>query len=204
MTTSDIVRPPPRRLHGRRQQITDAAISLFHERGYEHVSVSDLAEAAELSVGGIYRYISSKTDLLVMACEGLYGDLRERLVDATADLTDPAEALEVAMLLYLRACADSRVLILMLYREYRSLPPVDRQRFIAREGAIADAFADLVRAGLRAERFWPCDPQVIAHDIVLLGHLPALKGWSLGDRLPATDLSEQQADLLLRALVIPP
>ncbi len=204
MTTPDLIPPPSRRNGERVEQITAAAIALFHERGYERVSVSDLAEAAELSVGGIYRYIRSKTDLLVMAIEGVYGDLRERLVDAAADIDDPAEALEVAMRLYLHACEESRMPILMLYREYRSLPPADRQRFIAREGAIADVFADLVRAGLRAERFWPCNPQVIAHDIVLLGHLPALKGWSVGDRLPATDLTAQQVELLLRTLVIPP
>jgi AcrR family transcriptional regulator len=195
---------PSRRGADRRRQITAAAITLIQERGYERVSVSDLAEAAELSVGGMYRHIKSKTDLLVMACEGVYGDLRERLVDAAAAEDDPADRLAAAMRLYLDACAENREPILLLYREYRSLPPDARQRFIDREGAIADVFGDLVRAGLRAGRFWACDPRVVAHDIVLLGHLPALKGWALDDRLPAAGLTDQQVELLLRTLVIPP
>lgn len=185
----------------RREQLAAAATALIGERGYERVSVSELARAADLSVGGLYRHINGKSDLLVMACEDLYGQLRERVVDAAAQEEAHIDKLRAAMRVYLDAAQEHRARILMLYREYRSLPPDARQRYIDREQAITDAFGDIVRAGVRAGAFRECEPLVVAHDIVLLGHLPALKGWALRDRLPGADLTRHQVTLLLHALV---
>lgn len=186
----------------RREQLTAAATALIQERGYERVSVSELAQAAQISVGGLYRHIKGKSDLLVMACEDIYGQLRERIVDAAAHEEGHGDKLRAAMQVYLGACEENHERILLLYREYRYLPPDAGQRYIAREQAITDTFGDLIRAGVRAREFGACEPLVVAHDIVLLGHLPALKGWAMTQRLPAAELAEHQIDLILRALVI--
>lgn len=186
----------------RRAQLRAAATALIQERGYERVSVSELAEAADISVGGLYRHIKGKSDLLVMACEDIYGDLRERIVDAAAQEQGYAEKLRAAVHVYLDACQENRERILLLYREYRYLPPDAGQRYMDREQAIAGVFADIIRVGVRVGAFGNCDPFVVAHDIVLLGHLPALKGWAVRDRLSGEALTQQQTDLLLRALVV--
>ncbi len=184
----------------RRAQLTAAATALIQERGYERVSVSELARAANISVGGVYRHIKSKSDLLVMACEDIYGQLRERIVDAAAQETDHIEKLRAAMRVYLHACHENHERILLLYREYRYLPPDASHRYRAREQAIADAFGDIIRTGVRAGAFRECEPMVAAHDIVLLGHLPSLKSWSSVGRLSPTDLVEHQTQLLVRGL----
>lgn len=184
----------------RRAQLTAAATALIQERGYERVSVSELAQAADISVGGLYRHVKRKSDLLVMACEDIYGDLRERIVDAAAQHSEHAEKLGAAIRVYLMACHDNRERILLLYREYRYLPPDASQRYKAREQAIADVFGDIIRTGVRAGAFRDCTPQVVAHDIVLLGHLPSLKSWAPVGQLSPADLAEQQVALLLSAL----
>ena len=48
----------------RRQQILDAALQLFVERGYEDSSVDEIARVAHLSKGSIYWYFKSKLDIL--------------------------------------------------------------------------------------------------------------------------------------------
>jgi AcrR family transcriptional regulator len=58
-----------------RQLIADAAAALFGERGYEHVSVSDVAKAAEVSEQTIYNYFPAKERLVLDRDD----ELRDRL-----------------------------------------------------------------------------------------------------------------------------
>jgi TetR/AcrR family transcriptional regulator, cholesterol catabolism regulator len=48
----------------RREAIIDAALELFHQKGYANTSMQDIAEAVGLLKGSLYYYISSKEDLL--------------------------------------------------------------------------------------------------------------------------------------------
>jgi AcrR family transcriptional regulator len=44
----------------RRQRIVDAALALLRERDYDQIQVKDVAEAANVALGTVYRYFSSK------------------------------------------------------------------------------------------------------------------------------------------------
>ncbi|HMZ07349.1 MAG TPA: TetR/AcrR family transcriptional regulator [Anaerolineales bacterium] len=46
-----------------RQQIEDAAIELFMEQGYHATSMRQIAERAELALGGIYNHFKSKDEI---------------------------------------------------------------------------------------------------------------------------------------------
>ncbi|MGW6013874.1 TetR/AcrR family transcriptional regulator [Streptomyces sp. NPDC055210] len=47
------------------QDVSDIAISLFLEKGFERVSVAEVAAAAEISKPTLFRYFSSKEDLVL-------------------------------------------------------------------------------------------------------------------------------------------
>jgi AcrR family transcriptional regulator len=53
-----------------REEIWDAAIDLFAEKGFEQTTVDDIAEAAGVSRRSFFRYFSSKSDLMA---HGLVG-----------------------------------------------------------------------------------------------------------------------------------
>ena len=46
-----------------RNEILEAALILFSEKGYENVSVSEIAEKAEFATGTLYNFFESKEDL---------------------------------------------------------------------------------------------------------------------------------------------
>jgi AcrR family transcriptional regulator len=47
-----------------RQAITDAALQLFLERGYDHVSIRDIAEAADVSTTTVFKHFTGKEALV--------------------------------------------------------------------------------------------------------------------------------------------
>ncbi len=193
---------PRRRTQERRRQLTALAGKLIGERGFDKLSVNELASDFGMSIGGVYRYINSKTDLLVMACEDIYGDLRERVADVAVGEQPIPEKLRGALAVYLESCWESRDLILLLYREYRYLPLDAQRRYMDREEAIAAIFADLIRGGIRNGLFRAVDADVLARDIILLGHLPSLKSWSLhGIAAPA--LLHRQIEIIVGGIVLP-
>lgn len=190
---------------GRLDGIVGEAARLFTERGYERTSVNDLAAGLAMSVGGLYRYIETKSDLLVMVCEDIYGDLPGELAAIAAQPLEPGVRLVALVTRYLEACASTRPLILLMYREYRHLPAPAKARFQARENAIVSILADAIETGVRTSSFRPlAKPRTIAQDVVLLGHLPALKSWSLAEAADFSDLIAQQIRIVMAAIGHPP
>ena len=61
-----------------REAIADAAMQLFLERGFEAVTIAEIAEAAEVDAKTIYNYFPSKADLVYHRLE----DFENRLLDA--------------------------------------------------------------------------------------------------------------------------
>lgn len=68
----------------RRDLILDAALALFHERGYEATGIDDIGEAAHVTGPAVYRHFRSKQDIL----ETL---LRDRGVSALSEVQAIAE-----------------------------------------------------------------------------------------------------------------
>lgn len=70
----------------REQQMLDAAVTVFAQRGYRRSSMDDIAEAAGITKPMIYLYIGSKDDLFLAAID------REsrRLIDSVLASADPA------------------------------------------------------------------------------------------------------------------
>ncbi len=56
-------------LDARRQQIVDAARTRFAGHGFARTSMADIVTESGLSTGAIYRYFTSKDELVVAVCE---------------------------------------------------------------------------------------------------------------------------------------
>jgi len=77
-----------------RQHIADTAARLFGARGYDQVSVVDVARAAEVSDQTVYNYFPAKQDLVLdRAAE--YSERYRRTVVERPSGTSPAAALRV-------------------------------------------------------------------------------------------------------------
>lgn len=75
---------------GPEERLVEAAFRLFSEpRGYASVSVSEIATAAGVAKGSVYRYFPSKEALFTAVVENLCRETAEGFAKAVADLGGP-------------------------------------------------------------------------------------------------------------------
>ena len=82
----------------REQQVRNAALRLFRDKGYHATSMRDIAEAVGINKGSLYSYIRSKEDLLIPFFEQAMGLLVTEIEAITADASlTPTERLRQAV-----------------------------------------------------------------------------------------------------------
>ncbi len=79
----------------KRDQITEAAISVFAEKGYRSARVADVARKAGVADGTIYLYFRNKEDLLLSIFEEKMADLLAELAEALAGVDCPLDRIRV-------------------------------------------------------------------------------------------------------------
>src|ERR671935_1668386 len=67
-----------------RQQIGEAAQRLFAERGFEEVTVAEVAREADVSVGTVFNYFPTKEDLFYSGMEVFEEQLIEAVLNRPA------------------------------------------------------------------------------------------------------------------------
>ena len=74
-----------------KKSVFEVAAEVFHRKGYDNTSMSDVATAAGLTKAGLYHHVSSKESLLFTVLDsGL--DLTESYVmKPLNEITDPLE-----------------------------------------------------------------------------------------------------------------
>ncbi|MFZ3584137.1 TetR/AcrR family transcriptional regulator [Loktanella sp. DJP18] len=89
MSVSEVLKAPrAKRLRmapdARRADILDAALALFYSRGWDHVTVADVLQEADISKGGFYHHFNAKEDLL----DGLIERFTTEALAAAQDARD--------------------------------------------------------------------------------------------------------------------
>jgi AcrR family transcriptional regulator len=137
--------------------IADAAISLFVEHGFDHVSVNDIAAAAEVSKPTLFRYFAAKEDLVLHRFADHQGEAARVVRDR-----QPGVAPTTALHRHFRAGLDSRDPVTGLndhpgvvtfHRLVFTTPSLAWRltRYILQdEDALADALGPGIQARLRA------------------------------------------------------
>lgn len=124
----------------RKQQLVDAAVSLFAERGYDATRIADICERAGVAKGLFYWYFPTKQDLFVE----LVRTMRRRLRRAQADAMDP----DADPVTRLRQGTEASVRFITEHASYFSFVEVERAdanlAAVLREGS--DVYLRDVRA----------------------------------------------------------
>jgi AcrR family transcriptional regulator len=165
------------------QQIVDAACKVFFEKGYHPASMREIAIAADMSLGQIYHYISSKDDVLFLIHRHMQTAWYRNLVDARLDgYEDPVIRLEKALRASLRFLIENRKLIQFIYTESKYLNKEHLKVVLDMDNKnVSEFWCELVKQAL--------DKQGIVSDVTLAGNMISytmvfipMRGWNLKEK----------------------
>jgi TetR/AcrR family transcriptional regulator, fatty acid metabolism regulator protein len=97
-----------------------AASRAFAEKGYETTSITEIARAADVSDGLIYKYFSNKRDLLERVLEDFYERVIEDLGAKVADGNSFSEQLYILISVHLSTFVAERNLCRLFISEVRT------------------------------------------------------------------------------------
>jgi AcrR family transcriptional regulator len=96
-----------REKEGLREEILDAARTLFVKEGYESVSIRKIADKVEYAPGTIYLYFRDKAEILDRICEETFAKLIVRMQAIEHDTTAPLDKLRRGLRIYIQFGLDN-------------------------------------------------------------------------------------------------
>jgi AcrR family transcriptional regulator len=147
-----VSRPVPRALtraqQARRQRVVDAAMALGLEGGYEAVQMRDVAARADVAMGTVYRYFTSKDHLLAATLVYWVEQLAVRIEQHPPQGVLPADRVLDVLDRALRAMGRQPRLVAAVFTSLSSPDPAavgcQQQITLLMEGIIAGAMGEPV------------------------------------------------------------
>ncbi|HLT27184.1 MAG TPA: TetR/AcrR family transcriptional regulator [Zeimonas sp.] len=181
------------------EAIRQAAIALIAERGFEAMTLRELAERVGLQPGSLYRYFPSKNRMLVeLMVEHLEFLLAGWEREQPAG-DDPYERLRAFVDFHIRSHTLRRREVFVANMELRSLSAPDRRRVVALRRRYEDVLTAILRAGVEGGAFHVPDPRIAA--FAVLAMLTGVGTWfNDGGRLGKRELIDQYTRLVLQCV----
>jgi TetR/AcrR family transcriptional regulator, repressor for uid operon len=152
-------------LEARRQQIMDAAATCFAHKGFHRTTMHDICQMAELSPGAVYRYFSSK-DEIIEAMEEQGRQHSAAIIEAvTTEREGTLDVLEGLVDVFFSKLEDTRecAVHIELWAEAMSNPRI-REMIVGIDDSIRNAFVTkiVLEAQERGEINPRLDPDAVA------------------------------------------
>ncbi len=179
-----------------RKRILGAATRVFSEYGYKGANMRTIAEAAGISIGGLYLYFRNKEDLYVTLVRNRLDDLTAETRRALEDIQDPSEAMRTFISVRVKYAKKHRELILVLGKEQAiTFGLRAKRKFFEDQRRVVE---QIVRKGIAAGRFRDCSGAEVAKVIVC-----ALRGFILSMIVEPDALfsPEECSDLILKGIL---
>src|SRR5881409_1374069 len=159
-----------------RNRVFEVAAEVFHRKGYDNTSMSDVASAAGLTKAGLYHHISSKESLLYTVLDYDLDLTEAYVIRPLAGISDPLERLETMIDLHLRLVLEERNLeVTGLLHECRTLSASDRSRINRRKKEYVRMAAGIIADVTKKYNVKDVNPKLAA--FALLGMLNWTYQW---------------------------
>jgi AcrR family transcriptional regulator len=183
----------------RKEQILEAAVQLFSERGYHGTTIREIAEASGMLSGSLYAHIQTKEDLLfevVLRAADRFLAVIEPIV---ADGAPAPERLRRAMIAHAEVIASSRAHATVFMHEWKALTPERKAQVAARRKAYEAQIAGIIRDGVARGEFAAVDERMAR--LLVLSAVNWLYEWydPTGPYSPA-EVAERYCELILAGL----
>ena len=158
-----------------RERLLKGARKCFARKGFGGTSVQDIANAAGISVGSLYKYVRAKEDLLYLMAEGSVARLTEMVATAFSVSDDPRETLCAVVEASIRNAHDDRDLVNLLYAEYKYMSSDSKKLISGQEESVVERLFELIERGNDTGVFDCPEPRLTAINLEVVGSVWVLK-----------------------------
>lgn len=161
-------KPPTLNDDERAVDIYRKAAKIFRSKGFDATSMGDIAEAVDLTKGGLYYYIKGKEALLFAIMSFAMGSLESRVVQPVAAVTDPEDKLGKMIAAHVLLALDEPAPMLVLVDEDEGLNAQHRAQMRERKAKYSAAFRETIEGVLLKHPELRRDPRVATEVILSL------------------------------------
>jgi AcrR family transcriptional regulator len=162
--------------HFARDRVFEVAAEVFHRKGYDNTSMSDVATAAGLTKAGLYHHVSSKESLLYTVLDSGLDLTESNVMKPLEEISEPLDRLKTMIDLHLRLVLEERNLeVTGLLHECKTLSTADRSRINRRKKEYVRMVTKLVADVAKKYNVKDVNPKLAA--FALLGMLNWTYQW---------------------------
>jgi len=132
----------------RKNQILDVASLIFSKEGFAKANTDEIAKAANLGKGTIYRYFKNKKELFLSVVDRGLDKLKDAILMEVEKTDDPLKKIENAMKTYLSFFEKNRNLIGILIHEQSSFQKRIAKRYFEHYYGNVDRIKQTFKAGM--------------------------------------------------------
>ena len=183
----------------RREEILDAAATLFKERGYAATTMRDLAEKIGIEAASLYNHIHGKQDLLRQICFNTGQAHLTEMTRVEAMQADPATQVRAMIAAHVRLITQDVAAAAVANEEWRHLKEPYYAEFQQVRRDYEFRFGRLIQRAMASGAFRDIHPQIALYTI--LSSLSWLQHWyRAGRSVTAEEIEDSILQLLIEGL----
>ncbi len=189
-------------INKRRQELVNAAVKLFVNKGFHKTTVREIAKEFGMSMGALYDYIRTKEDILFLVCDHIFKSISDKLEASTKAEKNTKKRLRNAIRDYFIIIDSIQDYTLLLYQETKSLSRKDRNYVLSAERELTNIFEKIIVQGIE-EKTFKIDKRtakVVANNIMVQGQMWSFRRWVAQKNFSLKNYIKIQTELTLDSI----
>ena len=197
-------KPPTVNDDARAVDIYREAARIISEKGFDATSMGDIANAVDLTKGGLYYYIKGKKALLFAIMDFAMNRLEAEVLEPARKEEDPEQRLEILLSGHVDLVIEDDAAMTILVYEEEGLDESHRGKIRQRKRAYASFLRDTITAVLdKYGRSSKIDSAVAAYSVLGMAHW-VVRWYRPEGRLSREEVVDQVTALILHGLIPEP
>lgn len=184
----------------RKKEIIDVASQLFKEKGYNAVSMRDIAQEMGIKAASLYNHITGKQEILstiiLEVAEKFTNGMNKVMMEKSSSVLKIQKIIE----LHIGITINYSEGMATLNNDWMHLNDTDRKEFIKMREQYEESFRQIIKQGIKDQEIQPRHPEVILFSI--LSTLRTLYLWyQKRGKLDANILKKDMVEVFLNGIV---
>ena len=185
----------------RKEEIFETASQLFGERGFNAVSMRDLAEALGIKAASLYNHISSKQELLATIIISVAETFTQGMNEIISSRKSTLEKLNEVIELHVRITIKHSRALTSLNNDWMHLKEPDLTYFLDMRASYEENFRKILKQGVKKQEIKKLNVEVMLFS--MLTSLRTLNQWySKKQGIDEGELAEQMKQVLLQGIIV--